>query len=58
MMEETPDKGILKKLKEKERFGPFSPSSTNLKYLIAYSRLRPYINPKTHMGMPVTGHHV
>jgi hypothetical protein len=23
-----------------------------------YSHLRPYINPKTHMGMPVTGHHV
>jgi hypothetical protein len=58
MMEETPNKGILKKLKEKERFGPFISLLTNPKYLIAYSRLRPYINPKTHMGMPVTGHHV
>jgi len=58
MMEETPDKGILEKLKEKGRFGPFIPSLTNPKYLIAYSRLRPYINPKTHMGMPVIGHHV
>jgi len=58
MMEETPDKGILEKLKEKERCGPFIPSSTNPKYLIAYSRLRLYINPKTHMGMHVTGHHV
>jgi hypothetical protein len=58
MMEETPNKGILEKLKEKGRFGPFISSSTNLKYLIAYSRLRLYINPKTHMGMPVTGHHV
>jgi hypothetical protein len=53
MMEKTPDKGILEKLKEKKRFGPFISSSTNPKYLIAYSRLRPYINPKTHMGMPV-----
>ncbi len=58
MMEETPYKGILEKLKEKGRFGPFIPLSTNPKYLIVYSRLRPYINPKTHMGMPVTGHHV
>jgi len=58
MMEETLDKGILKKLKEKKRFGPFIPSLINPKYLIAYNHLRPYINPKTHMGMPVTGHHV
>jgi hypothetical protein len=58
MMEETPYKEILEKLKEKRRFGPFIPSSTNPKYLIAYNRLKPYINPKTHMGMPVTGHQV
>jgi hypothetical protein len=58
MMEETLDKGILEKLKEKGRFGLFISSSTNPKYLIAYNRLRPYINLKTHMGMPVTGHHV
>jgi hypothetical protein len=58
MMEETPDKGILEKLKEKGRFGPFILSSTNPKYLIVYSRLKPYVNLKTHMGMPVTGHHV
>jgi hypothetical protein len=32
MMEETPDKGILEKLKEKERFGPFISSLTNPKY--------------------------
>jgi hypothetical protein len=30
-MEETPNKGILEKLKEKERFEPFIPLSTNPK---------------------------
>ncbi len=29
IMEETLDKGILEKLKEKEKFGPFISSSTN-----------------------------
>jgi len=51
MTKETHDKGILEKLREKERVRLFIPCQHwNPKYLIAYSRLRPYINPKTAHG--------
>ncbi len=48
----SPYKGILEKLKGEKRVGSFIPSPTNWnpKYLITYSRLRPYINPKSTHG--------